>query len=366
MKFIILITILLVFGVQGSYALTLQAPEKPLIISRADWGADEQYTSRESSYWVSILERWSKYVAPYVSPEAKKLRDEKNKKTYDYINENFGKQNTITQKLQYDPTSNYKLAWPLEYTQNINAIVVHHTADEYSSSAEGIKNIYRYHSISNAWGDVGYNFVIGYDGEIYEGKKGGDYVSGAHSKWNNYSTLGIAVMGNYEKKEINSSQYESLEKLIKYLAYKYGIDFSKKYYYNMACSGAACSTFPLETKQDFTLVGHRDTGHTSCPGDMLYAQVDEMRLRNINFTSGFTPVNRPIQVTENIIEPVNLDNEKLQKVILLISDFTLDQKLQILERIKIYLERDNISENILKELQIIELGVNQSIEISES
>jgi len=38
---------------------------------------------------VSILERWSKYVAPYVSPEAKKLRDEKNKKTYDYINENF-------------------------------------------------------------------------------------------------------------------------------------------------------------------------------------------------------------------------------------------------------------------------------------
>ena len=91
-----------------------------------------------------------------------------------------------------------------------------------------------------------------------------------------------------------------------------------------------------------------------------------MRLRNINFTSWFTPVNRPIQVTENIIEPVNLDNEKLQKVILLISDFTLDQKLQILERIKIYLERDNISENILKELQIIELWVNQSIEISES
>jgi N-acetylmuramoyl-L-alanine amidase len=71
----------------------------------------------------------------------------------------------------------------------VNAIVVHHTHTEYTDSFEGIKQIYKYHALSKSWGDIGYNYIIGYDGEIFEGRQGGDYTVAAHSVWNNISTV---------------------------------------------------------------------------------------------------------------------------------------------------------------------------------
>ena len=157
------------------------------------------------------------------------------------------------------------LAWPIKKSDYVSAIVVHHTHSEYEDSYEGMRDIYKYHALNKSWGDIGYNYIIGYDGEIFEGRQGGDYVVAAHSVWNNISTVGIAIMGNYESKEINELQYRSLEKLIQHLALKYGIDLGKEYYYNMECVSDDCAAFPLQTEKLSTLVGHRDTGHTECP-----------------------------------------------------------------------------------------------------
>lgn len=99
-------------------------------------------------------------------------------------------------------------------------------------------------------------------------------------------------MGNYENKGINDLQYRSLEKLIQHLTLKYGIDLGKDYYYNMECVSDDCSAFPLQTKKLSTLVGHRDTGHTECPGDELYKQIAEIRTNNLEFTRSFIPVKR--------------------------------------------------------------------------
>jgi hypothetical protein len=52
----------------------------------------------------------------------------------------------------------------------------------------------------------------------------------------------------------------------------------------MECAGEKCSDFYIETYLDSVLVGHRDTGHTNCPGEKLYRQIQEIRENNLEFT----------------------------------------------------------------------------------
>lgn len=149
----------------------VEAPEKPVIIPRASWGANELYTSRDSSYWQDIIASWNNYVAPYVAPEVKKKREENAKKSLEYINENFAKENTTVETIKLDPRDGFTLAWPLKYTQTVNAIVIHHTTGNYETSLDGMQHIQKFHSLSRQWGDIGYHYLIGYDGEIFEGRK---------------------------------------------------------------------------------------------------------------------------------------------------------------------------------------------------
>lgn len=57
-----------------------------------------------------------------------------------------------------------------------------------------IRGVYRYHAVSRGWGDIGYNYIVGQNGRIYEGRAGGDYVAGAHALYNNKNSIGISVL----------------------------------------------------------------------------------------------------------------------------------------------------------------------------
>ena len=48
------------------------------------------------------------------------------------------------------------------------------------------------------WDDIGYNFLVGEDGNVYEGR-GWAHV-GAHTKHYNKISLGASVIGDYMKK----------------------------------------------------------------------------------------------------------------------------------------------------------------------
>jgi N-acetylmuramoyl-L-alanine amidase len=53
---------------------------------------------------------------------------------------------------------------------------------------------------TNGWNDIGYNFVVGEDGNIYEGR--GWSNQGAHAaNWNSIS-IGIAIIGDFTSKPI--------------------------------------------------------------------------------------------------------------------------------------------------------------------
>jgi hypothetical protein len=72
------------------------------------------------------------------------------------------------------------------------------------------------------WGDVGYNYMIGPGGRIYEGR---DLAyDGAHVSGHNPGNIGIAMLGDYSDRPLTKQQIQSLQALLKDLETKYPID----------------------------------------------------------------------------------------------------------------------------------------------
>ncbi|XP_072388348.1 uncharacterized protein [Diabrotica undecimpunctata] len=79
-------------------------------------------------------------------------------------------------------------------------VVVHHSATHSCFSVENctklVRSIQNYHMDNNVWEDIGYNFLIGGDGTIYEGRGYG--IHGAHSIPYNARSLGVCLLGNFK------------------------------------------------------------------------------------------------------------------------------------------------------------------------
>ncbi|PSN48378.1 hypothetical protein C0J52_21011 [Blattella germanica] len=96
-------------------------------------------------------------------------------------------------------------AWPPkrigEHLQHpVPYVVLTHTVTEECLTLEEcaflIRHMQKYHMDCNKWDDIGFNFLIGGDGNVYEGR-GWDVVgSYAGEKYNKVS-IGIAVIGNF-------------------------------------------------------------------------------------------------------------------------------------------------------------------------
>jgi len=258
------------------------------IIERADWWANEDYNYRETSYREEIFKkRAEKKKIP--ATEVQKASYAKQKRIDSYIAENFSRDIEIA-STQYK-SGEYTLAWPIKKTNYIKSIVVHHTHTEYSDSLSGIQNIHRYHSLSNQWWDIWYNYIIGYDWEIYEWRSGWDYTIAAHAKNNNFSTVWVALMGDFEHNEVPDAQYKALSELVKHLSTKYGINLSKRFPIHKPCisSDESCQ-WDIKTTYHYPLVWHLDAGHTNCPGEHLYEVLEDIRLEHLSFTKDFTPI----------------------------------------------------------------------------
>ncbi|CAL8105796.1 unnamed protein product [Calicophoron daubneyi] len=125
--------------------------------------------------------------------------------------------------------------------------IIHHTA---TSTCSGnhckavVRAIQNFHMDTRGWWDIGYNFLIGADGVVYEGRGWG--VVGAHAKgWNNVS-YGFSVIGDFMKNRPTKASLKAVRAVIKQ-AVKRGY-----------------------LTRTYKLLGHRDVGNTSCPGDAFY------------------------------------------------------------------------------------------------
>ncbi|KAM5236167.1 peptidoglycan recognition protein 1 [Ctenodactylus gundi] len=132
---------------------------------------------------------------------------------------------------------------PLRY------VVISHTAgstcDSPASCEQQARNVQHYHMRSLGWCDVGYNFLIGEDGHIYEGR--GWNTKGAHSgsTWNSRA-IGISFMGNYMERVPPKRALRAAQNLLE------------------------CGVALGALRSNYEIKGHRDVQQTLSPGDQLY------------------------------------------------------------------------------------------------
>ena len=127
-------------------------------------------------------------------------------------------------------------------------VVISHTVTDIcltmKECIDRVREVQNLHSVQWGWDDIGYNFLVGGDGNVYEGR--GWDVIGAHAKFHNKHSIGISMIGDFRNKSPTQEQIDALKKLI-----------------NLGV---------LEKKiaSDYKLLGHRQVSDTESPGDYLF------------------------------------------------------------------------------------------------
>jgi len=162
--------------------------------------------------------------------------------------------------------------WDPEYAPTIKAATIHHTVNTNAYTADQvpamIRAIYRYHTVSRGWGDIGYNVLVDRFGQVWEGRYGGlkSTVIGAHARGYNSGTVGVALLGNYDTADTPAPMIDAVEAFIAWKFSLFDVDPTA----TEQLPGAGGKTVP-------TIFGHRDVGSTACPGRYGYAQLSEIR-----------------------------------------------------------------------------------------
>ncbi|MCA9381714.1 N-acetylmuramoyl-L-alanine amidase [Candidatus Dojkabacteria bacterium] len=176
-----------------------------------------------------------------------------------------------------DPESPYYCNEPQWYAfrNPVSHIVIHHTAtsETPTDGKEEIQYVWTLHATVRdvdpndnvqGWTDIGYNYLVDQEGNVYEGRYGGEGATGGHVGGHNIGTVGIALLGNYETLEVTDPEYQALKGLLIELFTKYKID-------------------PEEFATDYTggyaqrLSMHQNWNSTACPGGHTVEIFNQLR-----------------------------------------------------------------------------------------
>ena len=165
---------------------------------------------------------------------------------------------------------------PPSYAADVRFAIVHHTAGKngYSraEAAAIVKGIQLFHVRGNGWNDIGYNFLVDRFGTIYEGRFGGvdRNVIGAHALGFNTGSVGIALLGTYEDTTPSAAAQDAIARLIAWRLDLAHVDPTAFLTFVSGGSDRYSSGIPVLLNG---VSGHRDTGFTACPGDVLYGRL---------------------------------------------------------------------------------------------
>ena len=161
---------------------------------------------------------------------------------------------------------------------------VHHTvnANEYGpeDSAAIVLGIARYHRDHNGWNDIGYNFLVDKYGQIFEGRAGGIELAivGAQAQGFNSVSTGVACLGTYTSVAQTEPGMDALARLIGWKLSLHGIPVDGAV--TVTSAGGETNRYRAGTPVTFQRIsGHRDGNATACPGDILYTQLPDLRVR---------------------------------------------------------------------------------------
>ncbi|MCB9593553.1 MAG: N-acetylmuramoyl-L-alanine amidase [Sandaracinaceae bacterium] len=144
---------------------------------------------------------------------------------------------------------------------NKTRMAIHYTVTPSSNPERQVRGIQNYHMDSRGWCDVGYHFLVGTDGSIYEGRP--LHLLGAHVGGNNTGNIGISFIGCFHPSGCSGmgpttppeAMINAGGRLLGHLSRLYGIDLDGTH-----------------------VKGHRDHSgaSTSCPGDYLHRRIGDM------------------------------------------------------------------------------------------
>ena len=123
----------------------------------------------------------------------------------------------------------------------VNKIIIHHslTVDNQRVSWGAIR---RYHMQQRGWVNIGYQYgieLVDYDYEILIGRF--ESEDGAHTIGHNKDSVGVCVVGNFDKLQVPKRQWVPALRLVNDIMWRYSLTPSDVY-------------------------GHRDFADKSCPG----------------------------------------------------------------------------------------------------
>ncbi|XP_070791380.1 N-acetylmuramoyl-L-alanine amidase [Pituophis catenifer annectens] len=144
---------------------------------------------------------------------------------------------------------------PTQLKLPLGFVYIHHTSTpskpcrNFSSCAADMRSMQRFHQDYRDWDDIGYSFVFGNDGYLYQGR--GWHWVGAHTRGYNSKGYGISFIGDY----------------MKILPDSYELELMKNNFIQCAVKGA-------RLQANYTIHGHRQMVPTLCPGDRLFQEIE--------------------------------------------------------------------------------------------
>ena len=133
-------------------------------------------------------------------------------------------------------------------THPVPYVVILHTATESCHTQAAcvyiVRNVQSFHIESNGWNDIGYSFLVGGDGSVYEGR--GWDIEGAFTLGYNRLAIGISFIGTFMSELPTPKQLQAGKQLI-----DLGVKLGK-------------------ISPEYKLLAHRQLSSTESPGLAFY------------------------------------------------------------------------------------------------
>lgn len=176
-------------------------------------------------------------------------------------------------------------------------LLVHHTAspNSYANARDVIRSVFHYHTgPEKGWNDVCYQFFVGRDGDVWEGRAGalgGPVEADATGGSQGFAQL-VCLLGDFTSVAPTAAAFTATAKLLAWLADAYGLDTSPGATTTFISRGS--NKFKAGTQITTPIIaGHRDMTYTGCPGDRFYPMLPDLRTQVIAERAAWDGVLRP-------------------------------------------------------------------------
>ena len=183
------------------------------------------------------------------------------------------------------------------FPEDSRFLLVHHTASasNYANARTLIRGTYAFHTSSaKGWPDVCYQFFVGRDGDVWEGRAGAltaAVVADATGGSQGFAQL-VCLLGDFSTTPPTAAALEALTHVLAWLSLRDGIDVTPGATTSFVSRGSDKWRAGTAVTAH-TIDGHRDMTYTACPGNALYALLPNLRADVFALRQSWLPVVAP-------------------------------------------------------------------------